>query len=192
MNAILVPPKPFYNHSIVFKICEVKPLKRQKRGSSSPPPELETAFWPGVCYFGSPPSIFWMNGETTPYDGKRLYTLDHLAADLAAGELLVNAIRANQLFTSPDELLNPALVHVFAAVHQGALPKEDWLEWLCSIIDMIPQQPLNSRNKPKKSHRGLAGVAKSSGYSRAEFAAKLPLGLTSKEVTLLWRDHKRV
>ena len=140
--------------------------------------------WPGVHYFGSPSRMFWMNGETTPYDGKPLYTMNHLAEDLAARQLIVKAIRCNELLSdpAPDKFLDPALQHVFAAVHQGQ-PKEDWLDWLCQVLDMIPMHPLNARGKPKKPHRGVA-------KPRAVFAATQPRGLKPKEVTALWRDYK--
>jgi hypothetical protein len=176
----LEPPKPFYLHSIVFKVCMVSKRKTQ--------------CWPGVCYFGYPASMFWMDGDTTPYDGKPLYTVDDLDADLRAGELIVKAIMTKELFVVSDKLLNQALAHIFASMHEASIPKEDWVEWLCFVINKIPLgQPvqLNSRNRPKKLHRGPAGVAKSSGLSRAEFTATLPSGLTSKDVTLLWRAHKR-
>lgn len=65
------------------------------------------------------------------------YTLTDLTTDRAAGERMVEAIRTQQLFTSLDKLLNPALEHVCAAVHQGH-PKEDWLAWLCDILVDIP------------------------------------------------------
>ena len=184
MKANLVPPKPFYNHNIIFKTCEVKRPKRLPRVM---PPELpEIAFWPGVHYFGSPSRMFWMNGETTPYDGRPLYTTDNLTEDLAAGQLIVKAIRCNEQLSDTDTFLDRALQHVFAAVHQGQ-PKEDWLDWLCQVLDMIPSHPLNARGKPKKPHRG---AAKPRAFGRAQFAATLPRGLKSKEVAKLWRDFK--
>lgn len=183
MSAILVPPQPFFFHSIVFKTCQVKLPKRLALKGIEP----EIAFWPGVHYF--PSRMFWMNGDTTPYDGKHLYTSGDLTADLAAGELIVKAIRCSELLSdpSPDKLLDPALQHVFAAVHQGQ-PKEDWLDWLCQVLAMIPMHPLNARGKPKMPHRG---VAKPRAFRRAEFAATLLHGLKPKEVTALWRDYKR-
>lgn len=183
----LKPPKPFYVTSIVFKICQVKQLKQTKR--QRPPPEKlpETECWPGVCYWGSPPAMFWMHGDTTPYDGKPCYTLTDLTTDLAAGEQMVEAIRSKQLFASPDKLLNRALGHVYAAVHQGSESKEDWLAWLCDILSDIPVQPLNSRGKPKQKHRGQG---KATRLNRVAFVAKLPSGLTQKEENLLWRDYK--
>ena len=98
---------------------------------------------------------------------------------------MVEAIRTQQLFTSPDKLLNRALEHVYAAVHQGH-PKEDWLEWLCDILVDIPVQPLNSRGKQKQAHRGQGKA-----ITRAAFVAKQLPGLTRKEEQLLWLDHKK-
>ena len=100
----------------------------------------------------------------------------------------MKAIRCNELLSdpAPAKLLDPALQHVFAAVHQGQ-PKEDWLDWLCQVLAMIPMHPLNARGKPKMPHRG---VAKPRAFSRAAFAATLPRGLKPKDVTALWRDYK--
>lgn len=127
-----------------------------------------------------------MRTHATPYDGKHLYTSDVLTADLAAGELIVKAIRCNVLLfdPAPAKMLNPALQHVFAAVHQGQ-PKEDWLDWLCQVLAMIPMHPLNARGMPQMPHRG---VAKPRAFSRADYAATLLHGLKPKEVTALWRD----
>ena len=185
------PPKPFLDTSIVFKICQVPQPKKPKRPKQPkrqrPPPEElpETLCWPGICYWGSPPAMFWMHGDTTPYDGKPCYTLSDLTTDLAAGERMVEAIRTKQLFTSPDKLLNRALEHVYAAVHQGH-PKEDWLAWLCDILVDIPVQPLNSRGKQKQAHRGQGKA-----ITRAAFVAKQLPGLTRKEEQLLWIEHKK-
>ena len=97
MQANLVPPKPFYNHSIVFKACQVKQPKHLQGIS---PPEVQ--FWPGVHYWGSPSRMFWCNGDRTPYDGKHLYPKHDLVEDLAAGELIVKAIRCSELLSSAD------------------------------------------------------------------------------------------
>ena len=187
------PPKPFLDTSIVFKICQVpqpkKPKQPKQPKRQRPPPEElpETLCWPGICYWGSPPAMFWMHGDTTPYDGKPCYTLSDLTTDLAAGERMVEAIRTKQLFTSPDELLNRALEHVYAAVHQGH-PMEDWLEWMLSILAK-PKAPLNSRGKPRQQHRGQG---KATPLNRAAFVTKqLPLGLTRKEERDLWFEYKR-
>jgi hypothetical protein len=189
--AILKPPKPYYNHSIVFKVCQQcqdEQPKQSKRPRAGLLPELpDTQCRLGVCYFGSPPRMFWMNGDTDPYDGRSRYTLEDLTTDRAAGELMVSAIRTKLLLTSPDVLLNRALEHVFAAVHEGSQPKEDWLAWLCDILVHIPVQPLNSRGKPKLKHRGKG---KASPLNRAAFVAKLPSGLTRKDQNMLWLDHK--
>ena len=185
---MLKPPKPFYITSIVFKVCQVKKPKQSKRQRCLPPePELpETECWPGICYFGHKhPAMFWMNGKTDPYDGRPMYTIDHLSADLAAGELMVKAIKTQERLTSEDTYLDRALGHVFAAVHQGSESKEDWLAWLCDILVDIPVQPLNSRGKPKQKHRGRGKA------TRAAFAAKLPSGLTRKDEQLLWLDYKK-
>ena len=93
---------------------------------------------------------------------------------------MATAIRTKQLLSSPDEHINAALGHVFVAVHQASEPKEDWLNWICQVLDMIPALPLNARGKPKKPHRG---DAKPRTFSRADFTAKLPCGLKPKEVT---------
>jgi hypothetical protein len=205
---MLKPPKPFYNTSIVFKVCQVKqPKQRSKRRRCLPPvpepPEPETECWPGVCYFGSiHPAMFWMNGDTDPYDGRPLYSIDDLCADLKAGELMVKAIKTQERLTSEDKYLDRALGHVFAAVHQGSESKEDWLAWLCDILVDIPVQPLNSRGKLKQKHRGpgkatrAAFVAKKKHRgpgkaTRAAFVAKLPSGLTRKDEQLLWLDYKK-
>jgi hypothetical protein len=183
--ATLKPPKPFYITSIVFKVCKVKRPKRPRSETEELP---ETECWPGVCYFGSPPAMFWMGGDRTPYDGRPMYTLEHLAADRAAGELMVNAIRTKLLLTSEDKLLDRALRHAFLAVHQGSESKEDWLAWLCDILVDIPVQPLNSRGKPKQKHRSQG---KATSLNRAAFVAKLPTGLTRKDEDLFWRDYKK-
>lgn len=205
MQANLVPPKPFYNHSIVFKACQVKQPKHLQGGIS--PPEVQ--FWPGVHYWGSPSRMFWCDGDRTPYDGKHLYTKHDLDEDLAAGALIVKAIRCSELLSSADvgaersrrlgrptnlaeeavdKYLDPAFQHVFAAVHQASMPKADWLGWLCQVLDMIPALPLNARGGVRKAHRG---VAKPRAFSRADFAATQFHGLKSKEITALWRDYKR-
>ena len=183
MCAFLVPPQPFFIHSIVFKICQVKVSKRLALQGAEP----EIAFWPGVHYF--PSSMFWMNGDSTPYDGKHLYTTDDLTEDLAAGQLILEAIRTNKLLSdpAPAKFLDPALQHVFAAVHQGH-PKEDWLDWLCQVLNMIPMHPLNVRGKPKKLHRGKA---KPRAVTRQDFAKTQLRGLKPKDLTALWRDFKR-
>jgi hypothetical protein len=129
--------------------------------------------------------MFWMNGDTTPYDGKRLYTVDDLTTDLAAGELIVKAIRTKQLFTTSEVLLNRALEHVFAAVHDGA-PKQDWLHWMYEILDDIPMEPLNCKGRPRKKHRGNGKA-----LSYAAFVSTLPSGLTRREERLLWLDFKK-
>ena len=184
MQANLVPPKLFYNHSIVFKACQVKQPKHLQGIS---PPEVQ--FWPGVHYWGSPSRMFWCNGDTTPYDGKHLYTTDDLTDDLAAGQLILEAIRTNKLLSdpAPAKFLDPALQHVFAAVHQGH-PKEDWLDWLCQVLNMIPMHPLNVRGKPKKLHRGKA---KPRAVTRQDFAKTQLRGLKPKDLTALWRDFKQ-
>ena len=188
------PPKPFLETSIVFKICQVKQPKQPKRQRPPPPEELPdtlTQCWPGICYWGSPPAMFWMHGDTTPYDGKPCYTLRDLTTDLAAGERMVKAIRTKQLHrprTSPDdELLNLALDHVYAAVHQGHAPMEDWLEWILSVL-AEPMAPLNTRGEPLKQHRGQG---KATPINRAAFAAKQYSGLTRKDEQLLWLDFKK-
>jgi hypothetical protein len=187
--AEIKPQKPFLETSIVFKICQVTQPKQPKRLRTALPeepiPETPTECWPGICYWGSPPAMFWMNGDNTPYDGKPCYTLTDLTTDLAAGERMVEAIRTQQLFTSLDKLLNRALEHVYAAVHQGD-PKEDWLAWLCDIL-VIPVQPLNSRGKQKQAHRGQGKA-----ITRAAFVAKQLPGLTRKEEQLLWIEHKKL
>ena len=178
------PPTPFYLTSIVFKVCQVQHPKQSKRQRCELP---ETECWPGICYFGSPPAMFWMNGDNTPYDGKPCYTLTDLTTDLAAGERMVEAIRTQQLFTSLDKLLNRALEHVFAAVHEASEPKQDWLTWLCEVLADIPvQQPLNTRGTPKQKHRGQGKA-----ITRAAFVAKQLPGLTRKEEQLLWIEHKK-
>ncbi len=188
------PPKPFYNTSIVFKVCHavVKPPKRRKRAAAEPeavPEEDVTECWPGVCYFGGwPAAMFWMGGDTTPYDGTPCYTLTDLTADRAAGERIVEAIRTKQQFTSSDDKhLNRALEHVYAAVHQGQ-PMEDWLVWLCDILVDIPVEPLNSRGKQKQKHRGQG---KATRLNRAAFVAKQSPGLNRKDEQLLWLDYKK-
>ncbi len=146
--------------------------------------------------------MFWMNGDTDPYDGRPLYSIDDLCADLKAGELMVKAIKTQERLTSEDKYLDRALGHVFAAVHQGSESKEDWLAWLCDILVDIPVQPLNSRGKLKQKHRGpgkatrAAFVAKKKHRgpgkaTRAAFVAKLPSGLTRKDEQLLWLDYKK-
>ena len=189
--AEIKPQKPFLETSIVFKICQVTQPKQPKRRRTplpeEPLPETPTECWPGICYWGSPPAMFWMYGDNTPYDGKPFYTLTDLTTDLAAGERMVEAIRTQQLFTSPDKLLNRALEHVYAAVHQGH-PKEDWLAWLCDILVDIPVQPLNSRGKQKQKHRGKGKATK---LNRAAYVAQLPSGYTRKEQDLFWRDYKK-
>ena len=207
MQANLVPPKPFYNHSIVFKACQVKQPKHLQGIS---PPEVQ--FWPGVHYWGSPSRMFWCNGDRTPYDGKHLYTKHDLVEDLAAGELIVKAIRCSELLSSADvgaersrrlrrsntpaedamdKYLDPAFQHVFAAVHQASVPKADWLGWLCQVLGMIPALPLNARGGVKLDHRGK-GVSKPQkcACSREQFAKIQIRGLTSPDITLLWREHK--
>ena len=188
---MLKPPKPFYNTSIVFKVCRavVKPPKRSKRAAAEPEavPEDVIECWPGVCYFGGwPAAMFWMNGDTTPYDGKPCYTVTDLTADRAAGGRIVEAIRTKQQFTSSDKHLNRALEHVYAAVHQGQ-PMEDWLEWIVSILAK-PMAPLNSRGKARKQHRGQG---KATPLNRAAFVAKLHSGLKRKEEASLWCAYKQ-
>ncbi len=186
------PPKPFYNTSIVFKVCHavVKQTKRPKRAAAEPeevPEEDVTECWPGVCYFGGwPAAMFWMGGDTTPYDGKPCYTLTDLTADRAAGERIVVAIRTKQQFTSSDKHLNRALEHVYAAVHQGQ-PMEDWLEWMLSILPK-PMAPLNSRGQACQQHRGQG---KATPLNRAAFVAKLHSGLTRREEASLWFAYKQ-
>lgn len=131
--------------------------------------------------------MFWMNGDTHPYDGKPGYTLEDLAADRAAGELVVKAIKEKLLLTSPDVLLNRALEHVFASVHRNSEPMEDWVVWLCGVLADIPEQPLNARGKPKQKHRGQG---KATILNRAAFIAKLPSGLKHREEQLLWLNYK--
>jgi hypothetical protein len=178
------PPTPFYLTSIVFKVCQVQHPKQSKRQRCELP---ETECWPGICYFGSPPAMFWMNGDNTPYDGKPCYTLTDLTTDRAAGERMVEAIRTQQKFTSPDKLLDRALEHVYAAVHQGH-PKEDWLAWLCDILVDLPVEPLSSRGKQKLKHRGKG---KATALNRAAFVSKLLPGLKRKDEQLLWLEYKK-
>jgi hypothetical protein len=150
---MLKPPKPFYcalqhvNRVQGLPCC--RQAKRPKRAAAEPeaaPEEDVTECWPGVCYFGGwPASMFWMRGDTTPYDGKPFYTLTDLTADRAAGERIVEAIRTKQQFTSSDKHLNRTLEHVYAAVHQGQ-PMEDWLEWMLSILAK-PMAPLNGQQR---------------------------------------------
>ena len=130
--------------------------------------------------------MFWMHGDTTPYDGKPCYTLRDLTTDLAAGERMVEAIRTKQLFTCPDKLLNRALDHVYAAVHQGH-SMEDWLEWMLSVL-AEPMAPLNSRGEPRLQHRGQG---KATILNRAAFVAKQFPGLTRKDEQLLWLNYKK-
>jgi hypothetical protein len=153
--------------------------------------------------------MFWCNGDRTPYDGKHLYTKHDLDEDLAAGALIVKAIRCSELLSSADvgaerlrrlgrptnlaeeavdKYLDPAFQHVFAAVHQASVPKADWLGWLCQVLDMIPALPRNARGGVRKAHRG---VAKPRAFSRADFAATQFHGFKSKEITALWRDYRR-
>ena len=188
---MLKPPKPYYNHSVVFKVCRAvaKPPKRNKRAAAAelPPEEFQTQCWPGVCYFGSPPAMFWCNGDTSPYDGKPHYTIDDLIADRAAGELMATAIRTKQLLSSEDKHINTALGHVFAAVHEASEPKEDWLTWLCEVLADIPvQQPVNTRGTPKQKHRGQGKAT-----TRAAFVSKQLPGLTRKDEQLVWLNYKK-
>ena len=91
-----------------------------------------------------------------------------------------------------DKYLDPAFQHVFAAVHQASVPKADWLGWLCQVLGMIPALPLNARGGVKLDHRGK-GVSKPQkcACSREQFAKIQIRGLTSPDITLLWREHKR-
>ena len=76
--------------------------------------------------------------------------------------LVLKAIMTKELFVVSDKLLNRALAHIFASVHEASIPKEDWVEWLSFVINKIPlgqPVPINSRNRPKKLQRGPAGVA---------------------------------
>ena len=107
-------------------------------------------------------------------------------AERRPGERMVEAIRTKQLFTSPNELLNRALDHVYAAVHQGH-PMEDWLEWMLSVL-AEPMAPLNTRGKPRQQHRGQG---KATPLNRAAFVAKQLPGLTRKDEQLLWLNYKK-
>lgn len=148
--SVCTAPAKAFDHSCVFKFCQ---CKSRRRTVVQP--------WPGVCAFAAPSIVTWMTGESTADDGQgdqgHLYTPQHLVADLAAGELLVSAIRCNQRVTSQDPLLDQVLQHVFAAVHEGISPRDDWLIWMMDrLAPMTPQVRLNSRGRPKQCRRGVA------------------------------------
>jgi hypothetical protein len=123
----------------------------------------------------------WKDGTDSIYDGVHsgpLYSRWSLDADLAAAELVVDAIRFPQIIASPDSELSVALQHVYDAVHARTELLQDWLSWFITCLGEIPTLPqLNSRQTPKKLHRGV-GKQKSQkcACTRKEFVAKLFAG----------------
>ncbi len=142
--------------------------------------------------------VLWSNGDDIIYDGVdagQLYSRLSLAADLDAAALVVHAICCPQVITTAvdarDQELDEHLKHVYDVVHAPTEQHQDWLLWFIARLAMIPTLPqLNSRQTPKKLHRG-AGKAKSRkcACTRKEFVAKLCAGLSFQEVKLMWHDH---
>ncbi len=180
----------------VFKICETNPATSKKPRQTEP--------WPGICYFGADAArVVWMEDKDgkssdTIYDGVDqgpLYSRATLAADLAAADLVIAAIRSPEVITSPldTELeLNDALKHVRASLHLRTEPPQDWLSWLVRRLEEVPAPALlqqNSRGKLKLKKRGVAKRVKCT-CSRHDFAKLQFRGLKETEVTLLWRNHQ--
>ena len=178
----------------VFKICETNPATSKKPRQTEP--------WPGICYFGADAArVVWMEDKDgkssdTIYDGVDqgpLYSRATLAADLAAADLVIAAIRSPEVITSPldTELeLNDALKHVRASLHLRTEPPQDWLSWLVRRLEEVPAPALlNSRGKLKLKKRGVAKRVKCT-CSRHDFAKLQFRGLKETEVTLMWRNHQ--
>lgn len=180
---------PFRIHQFVFKICEVEPATARR--------DAKTEAWPGIVYYGADAArVIWIDNTDDYYDGERgpQYSRESLDADLAAAQLVVDAIRTPQVIKSPDDKeVSKALQHVYDAVHARTEPPKDWLEWFSARLGEIVTLPqLNSRGKPKKLHRGV-GKQKSQkcACTRTQFAATLLAGLKFKDVTMLWHDHTK-
>jgi hypothetical protein len=171
------PPKAC-DQSFVFRIYRTK----IKRLNALQP-------WAGVVSSWHPPVVTWQQGIVTPYnvDVDPAHSIEHLVADLAAGALVVSAIRCNERLTSVDPHLDDCLAHVFAAVHQQSSPQFDWLAWI--VQRLHSQHPLSSRGRPKLPHRGVAKPKPKCRCILAEFTKQLPLHLTRKDTRLLYREH---
>ena len=185
--------RKFGLHQLVCRLCETTPATSKR--------PRKTNLWPGIVYYGADaPRVVWSNGEDTVYDGiddGPLYSLWSLDMDLAAAALVVDAIRRPQVLTTPvdarDQELDDYLKHVYAAVHARTEPQQDWLLWFIARLAEIATLPqLNSRQTPKKLHRG-AGKAKSlkCACTRKQFVSQLVAGLTFQDVKLMWLDHRK-
>jgi hypothetical protein len=182
--------RKFGVHQLVCRLCQTKPATSKR--------PRKTNLWGGIAYYGADAvRVVWSNGEDTVYDGidaGPLYSRCSLDMDLAAAALVVNAIRCPQVITTAgDQELDEYLKHVYDAVHARTEQHQDWLLWFIARLAEIPTLPqLNSRQTPKKLHRGV-GKAKSRkcACTRKEFVAKLCDGLTFQDVKAMWHDHTK-